>query len=149
MITLKLHYTKLQLLIICWVPFFISGELAQAQAEDAELPVINGIHVTKESQPINLGVALAETTVEAARITGVRDQYIEAEGNAVIIRGDQEFRGNYLLYDQIYDEITGREDVSIKKPKVFILGDTLKYSPSTEKGEITGARYFFTETDAR
>ena len=97
MITLKLHYTKLQLLIIFWAPFFIFAEIAQAQVEDAEWPVINGMQVTKQPQPIDLGVALAETTVEAERITGVREQYVEAEGNAVIIRGDQELRGNYCL----------------------------------------------------
>ena len=149
MITLKLHYTKLQLLIIFWAPFFIFAEIAQAQVEDAEWPAINGMQVTKQPQPIDLGVALAETTVEAERITGVREQYVEAEGNAVIIRGDQELRGNYLFYDQVNDEITGREDVSVKKPGVFIRGDTLKYSPSAEKGEVSDAKYFFTETGAR
>ena len=149
MITLKLYYTKLKPRLICLVAFFVFAGLAQAQIKDAEWMVINGAQLTQEPQSDNSDAMLSETTVEAERITGVRERYIEAEGNAVIIRDDQELRGDYLLYDQINDEITGSGDVSVKKPGVFILGDTLRYSPSTEIGEIEGAQYFFSETGAR
>ena len=148
MITLKLHYTKLQFIFICWASFFAFAGVVQAQIEDSLWPTINGEGV-EEPRPTDVAEDFPETSIEADRITGVRGEYMEAEGNAVIIRGAQEIKGNYLFYDQINDEVTGRENVSIKKPGVFIQGNTFKYSPSDETGEISEAEYALTESGAR
>ena len=148
MITLKLHYTKLQFIFICWASVFAFAGVVQAQIEDSLWPTINAEGV-EEPRPTDVAEDFPETSVEADRITGVRGEYMEAEGNAVIIRGIQEIKGNYLFYDQINDEVTGRENVSIKKPGVFIQGNTFKYSPSHETGEISEAKYALTESGAR
>jgi len=149
MIALKLHYTKLQFIFICWVSFFACAESVLAQIQDAQWPTINGERVMQKSQSNNFDQKLPQTSIEAERITGVRDQYIEAEGGAVIIRGDQELRGDYLFYNQLKDEITGRDDVSIKKPGILIQGESFKYFPDAESGEIRGAEYFLTATGVR
>ena len=148
MIALKLHYTKLQFIFICWASLFAFAGVVQAQIEDSQWPTINS-GGAEEPQPTDVAEDFPETSIEADRITGVRGEYMEAEGNAVIIRGAQEIKGNYLFYDQINDEVTGRENVSIKKPGVFIQGNTFKYSPSYETGEISEAEYALTESGAR
>ncbi|MDC1311079.1 LPS assembly protein LptD [Burkholderiales bacterium] len=149
MSVLKLHYTKLQFIFISWASVFACAGVSWAQVEDYHWPTVNGGQLTLESQPSEFITGLPPTSVEADRLTGVRDEYMEAEGNAVIIRGDQEIRGNYLYYDQVNDEVTAKEDVSVKMPGVFISGDELKYSPSREIGEISAARYILSETGAR
>ena len=148
MITFKLHYTKLQFIFICWALFFAFAGVVQAQIEDSQWPTINS-GGAEEPKPTDVAEDFPETSIEADRITGIRGEYMEAEGNAVIIRGAQEIKGNYLFYDQINDEVTGRENVSIKKPGVFIQGNTFKYSPSDETGEILEAEYALTESGAR
>ena len=149
MIALKLHYTKLQFIFIFWASLFAYAGVVQAQIEDGEWPVMNGGSSTIESQPTDFAEDFPETSIEADRITGVRGEYMKAEGNAVVIRGVQEIKGNYLFYDQINDEVTGKENVSIKKLGVFIQGSTFKYSPSDETGEISEADYVLTESGAR
>ncbi|MFL2667557.1 MAG: LPS-assembly protein LptD, partial [Burkholderiales bacterium] len=144
-----LHYTKLQFIFICWASLCTHSGLVQAQIADAQWPNINGGRIILESQSIDHSEDMPQISVEAERINGVRDEYLEAEGNAIIIRGDQELRGDYLFYDQVNDEVTGRTNVSIKKPGVFIQGDTFKYSPSYEAGEIEDAQYLLTDNGAR
>ncbi len=149
MSALKLHYTKLQFIFICWASVFACAGVLWAQVEDDQWPTVNGGRLILESQFTELTEDLSPTSIEADRLTGVRDEYMEAEGSAVIIRGDQEIRGSYLFYDQVNDEVTGKEDVSVKRPGIFISGDELKYSPSRETGEISTARYMLSETGAR
>ena len=144
-----LHYTKLQFIFICWASLCTHSGVVQAQIADAQWPNINGGRIILESQSIDHSEDMPQISVEAERINGVRDEYLEAEGNAIIIRGDQELRGDYLFYDQVNDEVTGRTNVSIKKPGVFIQGDTFKYSPSYEAGEIEDAQYLLTDNGAR
>ncbi|MDG1226207.1 MAG: hypothetical protein P8P11_06615, partial [Burkholderiales bacterium] len=131
------------------LPLFFCVEIASAQIADDDWPIVSGGGQTKEQIRPKIGNELEATTVEAERITGVRGKYAEAEGDAVIIRGVQELRGNYLFYDQIKDEITGNGDVSIKKSGVLINGDTFMYSPSLETGEITEAEYFLIDSGGR
>jgi LPS-assembly protein len=149
MIALKLHYTKLQFIFICWASLFAYAGVVQAQIEDGQWPTMNGGSRTIASQPTDFADDFPQTSIEADRITGVRGEYMEAEGSAVIIRGTQEIKGHYLFYDQTNDEVTGRDNVSIKKPGVYIQGNTFEYSPSHETGEISGAQYLLTETGAR
>ena len=149
MIISKLHYTKLQRQLIFLLPLFFCVEVASAQIADDDWLVVSGGGQTKEQIRPEIDHALEATTVEAERITGVRGKYAEAEGDAVIIRGVQELRGNYLFYDQIKDEITGQGDVSIKKSGVLINGDTFMYSPGLETGEITEAEYFLIDSGGR
>ena len=148
MIALKRHYTKLQLMFICWASFSAFAGVVQAQIEDVQWPTMNG-RGAEEPKLTDVAQDFPETSIEADRIIGVRGEYMEAEGNAVITRGAQEIKGNYLFYDQINDEVTGKENVSIKKPGVFIQGNTFKYSPSDETGEITQAKYALTQSGAR
>ena len=149
MIALKLHYTKLQFILVCWATLFAYAGVVQAQIEETQWPIMNGDSGTTKSQPTDFAEDFPQITIEADRITGVRGEYMEAEGSAVIIRGAQEIKGHYLFYDQINDEVTGRKNVSIRKPGVFIQGNTFQYSPSHETGEISGAQYLLTETGAR
>jgi LPS-assembly protein len=149
MIISKLHYTKLQRQLIFLLPLFFCVEIASAQIADDDWLIVSGGGQTKEQMYPEIDNALEATTVEAERITGVRGKYAEAEGGAVIIRGVQELRGNYLFYDQIKDEITGQGDVSIKKSGVVINGDSFIYSPELETGEITDAEYFLTDSGGR
>jgi LPS-assembly protein len=149
MIISKLHYTKLQRQLIFLLPLFFCVEVASAQIADDDWLIVSGGGQTKEQIRPEIDHVLEATTVEAERITGVRGKYAEAEGDAVIIRGVQELRGNYLFYDQIKDEITGQGDVSIKKSGVLINGDTFMYSPGLETGEITEAEYFLIDSGGR
>jgi LPS-assembly protein len=149
MIISELHYTKLQRQLIFLLPLFFCVEIASAQIADDDWLIVSGGGQTKEQMHPEIDHALEATTVEAERITVVRGKYAEAEGDAVIIRGVQELRGNYLFYDQIKDEITGQGDVSIKKSGVLINGDAFMYSPGLETGEITEAEYFLIDSGGR
>jgi len=114
MIISKLHYTKLQRQLIFLLPLFFCVEIASAQIADDDWLIVSGGGQTKEQMHPEIDHALEATTVEAERITGVRGKYAEAEGGAVIIRGVQELRGNYLFYDQIKDN----KPITITDPKM-------------------------------
>ena len=78
MIALKLHYTKLQFIFICWASLFAYAGVVQAQIEDGQWPTMNGGSGTIKSQPTDFAEDFPETSIEADRITGVRGEYVEA-----------------------------------------------------------------------
>ena len=121
MIISKLHYTKLQRQLIFLLPLFFCVEVASAQIADDDWLIVSGGGQTKEQIRPEIDHVLEATTVEAERITGVRGKYAEAEGDAVIIRGVQELRGNYLFYDQAFIESTVvRAEVKTAFEKVIL-----------------------------
>ena len=145
----KTHYTKLACCLLCFMNLATNIEPALAQVDDGQWPIVNGASAEDREMTSEVGEVLIDTEVEADEISGVRGEFLEATGNAVIIRGDQTIRGDYLSYDQIIDQVIGDENISLEKPGMLILGSELSYNPGSETGEIRDAEYFLTEIGAR
>jgi LPS-assembly protein len=107
------------------------------------------------AQPVEKNTIEAEpaqelpAVVEADRLTGIKDNRIEATGNAILRKGDQSIRADHLSYSQDTQDIDAQGSVVLEQAGSTMNGPHLKLNLDTRAGVMEQPRFYLKENDAR
>jgi LPS-assembly protein len=87
--------------------------------------------------------------LEADRIEGVQDRYVEASGNVVVRRRGQVLFADRLRYSIPDNAVSASGNVESRRLGDVVAGDEAYYDLDTESGYIQKPRYSFSEFRAR
>ena len=87
--------------------------------------------------------------VEADRLSGKNDSYIEASGNAILRKGGQSVRADHLEYSQDTQELNAQGAVVLEQNGSTMSGPHLQLNMDTSAGFMEQPQYYLQENDAR
>ncbi len=79
--------------------------------------------------------------MDADRLYGVQDRYIEAEGEVVVRRRGESLQADWMRYDQPEDRLRARGNVVVVQDGRRIEGEELALQLTTHIGEMRAVRY--------
>lgn len=89
------------------------------------------------------------TFLDADRIHGVQDRYLEAEGKVVVRRRDERLTADWMRYDQTEDRLHARGNVVVSQPLRQIVGDDLQLQLTSHIGSMRSVRYEARSVDGK
>jgi len=87
--------------------------------------------------------------VEADKLTGDRDNQVEATGNAIMLNSNQTVKADRLLYDQETGDVDGQGSVVVEQSGSTISGPHLKLNMDTSAGFMEQPTFYLKENDGR
>ena len=91
----------------------------------------------------------APAVVEADRLSGKKDNQIEAAGNATLHKGGQSIRADRLSYSQDSQDIDAQGSVVLEQNGSTMSGSHLKLNLDTSIGIMEQPQFYLKENDAR
>lgn len=79
--------------------------------------------------------------MDADRLSGVQDQYVEAEGRVVVRRLNESLEADWMRYDQPADRLHARGNVVVIQERRRVEGEDLQLQFTTHLGEMRAIRY--------
>lgn len=80
-------------------------------------------------------------SIEALRLDGQMDNFLEAEGQVVVQDGTQTLQAPWLRYDKPRDEVVTRGHTVLIRPEDRIEGENLRLKLDTRVGELSTAHF--------
>lgn len=97
--------------------------------------------------PAQATAAEPETTVTADQIDGIVNDRLHAEGNVVVVRGDQTIESDWLDYYQAKGRALAGDRVKLSRPTDTVIGRDLDYAMDDSRGVLFDAD--LTRTDSK
>lgn len=79
--------------------------------------------------------------IDADRISGIEERYIEAEGKVMLRRLDESLAADWMRYDQPEDTLQAKGNVVFTRARTRVEGDELRLQLTTHLGELRPMRY--------
>lgn len=113
------------------------GTLA-AEAEGIALKKSTSLHV---ATPGEAGREALPVFVDADQISGTTDQFVEASGNVVARRLDENLSADWMRYNQPEDRLQAKGNVVLTRGQTRVEADELQLQLATHLGEMRPVRY--------
>lgn len=103
------------------------------------------LKTTKSLLPVPRGQANNQEPlpvfIDAERISGVEDQYVEAEGKVVLRRRDESLAADWMRYNQPDDQLHAKGNVVLTRARTRVEGNELQLQLATHLGELRPMRF--------
>jgi len=134
---MRFHFKPIIFFTLC-----IFAHYAGANAEPLVPPAENN---AAREEP----AAEPPAVVEADRLTGIKDNQIEASGNAILRKGDQSIRADHLSYSQDTQNVDAQGSVVLEQAGSTMNGPHLKLNLDTRAGIMEQPQFYLKENNAR
>jgi LPS-assembly protein len=129
-----------------FITFFLFCTFAHLVDANAEPPLAPDM-----DEPVEAADPMEATpaVVEADRLSGKKDNQIEAAGNAILRKDDQSIRADSLSYSQDTQNVDAQGSVVLEQAGSTMSGPHLKLNLDTGIGIMEQPKFYLKEIDAR
>ena len=92
-------------------------------------------------KPMNENLSNNEILIEGDSLESVLDRKLRAEGNALILKGNQSITADFIEYDQISEELYAKGQIIITTPDLELKGSELEMSLAENTGSIANGSF--------
>lgn len=88
-----------------------------------------------------MGLSKNDILIEGDSLESILDRKLRASGNALISKGNQSIRADFIEYDQISEELYAKGQITITTPDLELKGSELEMSLAENTGSIANGSF--------